>query len=114
MMAESDVSRRNVVEGAAVIGGAVLASPAVAGAKEAQGFLNPNTYNKKNDFRAPVVGYLRCMFSMFLCLVVYSLHISKTVKFYIMWLKSPLWPRSFMWHTAPEDALQLGQHELQG
>jgi hypothetical protein len=58
MMAESDVSRRNVVEGAAVLGGAVLASPAVAGAKESQGFLNPGTYDKKKDFRAPVVRFL--------------------------------------------------------
>ncbi len=65
MMAESDVSRRNVVEGAAVLGGAVLASPAVAGAKESQGFLNPGTYDKKKDFRAPVVRFycpIRCIF----------------------------------------------------
>ncbi len=63
MMAE-DVSRRSVVEGAAVAGAAIVAMPmgASAATKASKDFLSPETYNKyyigKNRDTAPIVCHL--------------------------------------------------------
>lgn len=62
MTMSAEVSRRSVVEGAAVAGAAIVAAPmgASAATKASKEFLSPDTYNKyyagKNRDTAPIVS----------------------------------------------------------
>ena len=87
-MAAEDVSRRGVIEGAAVIGAAAVVAPQVSNAiyeKDQKGFLAPTTYSKFYAGKAPNVAPV-VSFPQIHCMITYLsrdllLHVQKTLKF---------------------------------